>query len=76
MRLNIVTNHEDYVMDCLVHAFANTEHGVRPYLANRPAKGIIEVDFVADDICCISLESVKEALPFLSDYDIRLVIGK
>ena len=76
MRLNIVTNHEDYVMECLVNAFANTQHGVRPYLANRPAKGIIEVDFVADDICCISLARIKDALHFLSDYDIRLVIGK
>lgn len=76
MRLNIVTNHEEYVIDCLVYAFANTAHGVRPYLANRPAKGIIEIEFMADDICCISLESIKEALPFLSDYDIRIVIGK
>ena len=76
MRINVVTEHDTYVHDCLIKAFHNSVHGVRVYLANRPAKGIVEFDFVADDICCISLESIKEALPFIDDYNIRLVIGK
>ena len=76
MRVNIVTDDEYYCHDCLMQAFHGSQHGIRVYLANRPAKGIVEFDFVADDICCISIESIREALPHIPDYDIRIVIGK
>lgn len=76
MRVNIVTDDAYYTHDCLISAFANSSHGIRVYLANRPAKGIVEFDFVADDICCISIEGIREALPHIPDYNIRIVIGK
>ena len=46
MRINVVTNDEFYAHDCLMKAFSNSQHGIRVYLANRPAKGIIEFDLV------------------------------
>lgn len=76
MRINVVTNDEFYAHDCLIKAFSDSQHGIRVYLANRPAKGIVEFDFVADDICCITLESIYDALPHIPRWDIRLVIGK
>jgi hypothetical protein len=74
MRLNIVTDDTFCVHDALIKAFNNSTHGVRVYLANRPAKGIVEFDFVSSEPCCISLESIREALPFIEDYNIRIVI--
>lgn len=74
-RLNVVTDNEYYVHDCLLKAFLDSVHGVRVYLANRPAHGIVEFDFIADELCCISLEAIKEALPFIPDYNIRIVLG-
>lgn len=76
MRINVVTGDEFYVHDCLIKAFGDSQHGIRVYLANRPAKGIVEFDFVADDVCCISLESIYDALPFIPRWGIRVVIGK
>lgn len=76
MRINVVTNDEFYAHDCLIKAFSNSQHGIRVYLANRPARGIVEFDFVADDICCIELESLYEALPHIPKHDIRIIIGK
>ena len=76
MRINVVTNEDYYVHDCLIQAFYGSPHGVRVYLANRPARGIVEYDFMSDEPCCISLESIKEALPFIPDFNIRLVVGK
>lgn len=74
LRLNIVTDDEYYVHSCLIHAFSSSSHGVKCYLANRPAEGIVEFDLVADERCCISLESVIEALPFLERWNIRFVV--
>lgn len=74
MRLNIVTDDAIHVHDALIMAFHNSTHGVRVYLANRPAKGIVEYDFVCSEPCCISLESIREALPFIEDFNIRIVI--
>lgn len=71
-RLNVVTDNEFEVHNCLVNAFAHTEHGIKVYLANRPGKGIVEFEFVADVPCCLSLESIKEALPMVADYNIRV----
>lgn len=76
MRINVVTNDVYYAHDCLMEAFSNSQHGIRVYLANRPAKGIVEFDFVSDEICCITLESIYEALPYIPRHDIRVVIGK
>lgn len=76
MRINVVTNDEFYAHDCLMDAFSNSQHGIRVYLANRPAKGIVEFDFVSDYVCCIALESIYEALPHIPRHDIRIVIGK
>lgn len=76
MRINVVTNDEYYALDCLNVAFQGSRHGIRVYLANRPAKGIVEFDFVADDICCIALESIYDALSHIPRWDIRVVIGK
>ena len=74
MRLNIVTDDAFGVHDELIKAFHNSIHGVRVYLANRPAEGIVEFDFVSDEPCCITLESIREALPCIRDFDIRIVI--
>ena len=74
MRLNIVTNDAIKVHDALIRAFQNSENGIKVYLANRPAKGIVEYDFISSEPACISLENVKEALPFIHDWDIRIVI--
>ena len=76
MRINVVTNNEYYCHACLIQAFHGSHHGVRVYLANRPAKDIVEFDFVADEICCITLESIYDALPHVPRHDIRVVIGK
>lgn len=76
MRINVVTYDALFAHDCLIEAFSNSQHGIRVYLANRPAKGIVEFDLVADDICCIPVESLYEALPHISRHDIRIVIGK
>lgn len=74
MRLNIVTDDTFCVHDALIKAFNNSTHGVRVYLANRPAKGIVEFDFVSSEPCCIPLESIKAALPFIPENDIRIVV--
>ena len=76
MRLNVVCDDAILVHQALIDAFEDSSHGIKVYLANRPAKGIVEFDFVADDICCISLEGIQEALYFIPDCCIRFVIGK
>lgn len=72
MRLNIVCNNAAEVVDALNYAFTPSAHGVRAYLANRPAKDIIEIDIVSDVPCCLSIESIKEALPFIAEWNIRV----
>lgn len=74
MRLNIVTDDAIRVHDALIQAFQHSTQGVKVYLANRPAKGIVEYDVVSDEPACISLESIREALPFKNEWDIRIVI--
>ena len=74
LRLNIVTDDEYRVHSYLMNAFSHSYHGIRVYLANRPAKGIVEFDLVADDRCCITLESIKEALPDIEPWNVRFVV--
>lgn len=72
MRLNVVTNNADEVLEALNYAFRSNVYGVRAYLANRPAKGIVEFDIVSDEPTCISVENLREILPFLRDDEIRI----
>lgn len=72
MRLNIVTKDPDSVLDALNYAFRSNAYGVRAYLANRPAKGIVEFDIVSDEPACISVENLREILPFLREDEIRI----
>lgn len=74
MRLNIVTNDALRVHDALIDLCENSAQGIKVYLANRPAKGIVEYDFVSSEPACISLENIREALPFIHEWDIRIIV--
>ena len=72
MRLNIVTEDAARVLGALNYAFRLNSYGVRAYLANRPAKGIVEFDIVSDEPACLSVENLREILPFLKEDEIRI----
>lgn len=72
MRLNVVTDNVDEVLDALNYAFRNNVYGVRAYLANRPADDIIEIDICSDEPACIPISLLREILPFLRDDEIRI----
>ena len=72
MRLNIVTDNENEVLESLNYAFRNNVYGVRAYLANRPAKGIVEFDICSDEPACIPIGLLREILPFLGEDEIRI----
>lgn len=74
MILNIVTSDAVYVLECLRDVLGQGANAPQFYLKNRPAKNIIEIEVIKDGYSCISLENLHEALPFLADYDIRILI--
>lgn len=74
MILNIVTSDPVYVLECLRDVLGQGEDAPRFILYNEPAKNIIEILVVKEGYSCISLENLHEALPFLADYDIRILI--
>lgn len=74
MILNIVTSDADYVLESLRDVLGQGANAPQFYLKNRPAKNIVEIEVVKSGYSCISLENLHEALPFLADYDIRILI--
>lgn len=74
MILNIVTSDAVYVLECLRDVLGQGANAPQFFLKNRPAKNIIEIEVVKEGYSCISLENLHEALPFLSDWDIRILI--
>lgn len=74
MILNIVTSDPNYVLDCLRDELGQGANAPQFFLKNRPARNIIEIEVVKAGYACISLENLHEALPFLADYDIRILI--
>lgn len=74
MILNIVTSDPVYVLECLRNVLGQGVNAPQFFFKNRPAKNIIEILVVKDGYACISLENLHEALPFLADYDIRILI--
>lgn len=74
MILNIVTDDAERVLDALRYELGRGANSPRFFFKNRPARNIIEIEVVSDGYACISLENLHEALYFLSDYDIRIII--
>lgn len=74
MILNIVTKDADYVLECLRDVLGRGDNAPKFYLKNRPAAKIIEIEVVKEGYACLSLENLHEALPFLADWDIRILI--
>ena len=74
MVLNIVTSDPVYVLECLRNVLGQGVNAPRFFFKNRPAKNIIEILVVKNGYACISLENLHEALPFLADHDIRILI--
>ena len=74
MILNICTRDADYVLECLRDVLGQGVDAPKFYLKNRPAANIIEIEVVKEGYACISLENLHEALPFLADWDIRILI--
>ena len=74
MVLNIVTSDPDYVLECLRNTLGRGAYAPQFFIQNRHAKNIVEILVVKDGYSCISLENIHEALPFLADYDIRILI--
>lgn len=73
LRLNIVTKDSEGVFYELVNNLAAYHKGMQVYIANRPAKNIVEYDLVMTETTIISLENIREALMEIPDWDIRLV---
>lgn len=76
MRLNIVTRDPINVLNDLRDAFHSDIHGIKVFLANRAGKEIVEYDIICEEGRCISLEAIKEALPDIPDYNIRIRLDK
>ena len=74
MILNIVTDDVARVLNALRFELGQGVGSPSFYLKNRPAKNIIEIEVVSDGYACISLENLREALHFLEDYNIRILI--
>lgn len=74
MILNIVTSDPDYVLECLRNVLGRGVNAPHFSFLNRPSKNIIEILVEKSGYSCISLENLHEALPFLADYDIRIMI--
>lgn len=74
MILNIVTDDVARVLNALRYELGQRAGSPRFYLKNRPARNIIEIEVVSDGYACLSLENLHAALPFLADYDIRILI--
>lgn len=75
LRLNIVTNDTERVFQDLNRVFGKGGQGLQVTLANRVSQRIIEFDIQTDRWAVISLENIREAIPYVDDWDIRFCVG-
>ena len=75
LRINIVTNDVMRVFDDLVRVFGKGGQGHQVTFANRISRRIVEFDIQSDRWAVISLENIREAIPYVDDCDIRFCVG-
>lgn len=74
MVLNIVTDSPKQVLLSLQYVFEDDRNGVEVSLLQVYGNGIAEFEISSSKPCCISLESLTEALPYINDFNIRILV--
>lgn len=74
-RLNVVYDDASEVLSALRAHLCGEGSPLMVFYANRQSSEIMEFDIMSDESCCVSLESIKEALPFVKDWNIRISLS-
>lgn len=75
LTLNIVSNEPERVFNAL-HNLSDTRYeGMQVTFKNRVSINITEFEITSNERCCISLETLREVLYWVPDYDIRIIVG-
>lgn len=75
LTLNIVSNDPQRVFNELRNVIEKNYYGTKVTFKNRVSMNITEFEIASTQLCCISLETFKEILYFIPDYDIRILLG-
>lgn len=75
LTLNIVSNEPQRVFNALHDEIEKNYYGTQVTLTNRVSMNITEFEISSTQLCCISLETFREILYFIPDYDIRILVG-